>query len=230
MHAEHFPAAGTHLARYAEVFTCAEINSSFYRPHRGSTYARWAASTPDDFRFSVKAPKSITHECALAPAPEQLQSFLSEVSYLGDKLGPILLQLPPRQGFSAPQASAFFSLMRELYPEGAVALEPRHREWFGEEAEALLQEFSVARVSADPPRADDAIEPEGSPSLAYYRLHGSPRTYYSSYTDEWLEALALSIHEREAAQQVSGEVWCIFDNTALGAAIDNALCLMRLLR
>src|ERR1700744_6501821 len=87
---------GTHLQRYARVFNCVEVNSSFYRPHRLATWQRWADSVPDGFRFSVKVPKAITHEGALACSRETLQKFFGEVSGLGDKLGPLLVQLPPK--------------------------------------------------------------------------------------------------------------------------------------
>ena len=94
-HGDRFPEEGTHLARYAARFPAVEINSSFYKPHRPTTYARWAASVPADFRFSVKVPKVATHERRLVDADDVLDSFLAEATQLGDKLGPLLVQLPP---------------------------------------------------------------------------------------------------------------------------------------
>ena len=76
-------------------FDGVEINSSFYRPHRLSTYQRWADDVPDHFRFAVKMPKTITHEGRLRDVAEPLQRFLGEIAGLGDKLGPVLIQLPP---------------------------------------------------------------------------------------------------------------------------------------
>jgi uncharacterized protein YecE (DUF72 family) len=234
-----FQSEGSHLERYSRVFTCAEINSSFYRSHRPDTYARWTASTPEHFRFSVKVPKTITHEAALTPSRELMQTFLAEAGQLEQKLGPLLFQLPPRQGFTEPHARAFLDLFRNLYPAGQAALEPRHATWFSEEASELLREYYVARVIADPPRAPGAFRPGGDPGLIYYRLHGSPRMYYSSYEPAWIEEVAASIEaqltaparqsKRQSSSTPSPEVWCIFDNTASGAATENALTLSAVL-
>ena len=110
---DRFPRKGTHLVRYAARFPAVEINSSFYRPHRPTTYARWAASVPEDFRFSVKAPKLPTHERRLVGVGDVLDSFLAEATRLGDRLGPLLVQLPPSLSFSADVAEMFFSELRD---------------------------------------------------------------------------------------------------------------------
>ena len=214
--AESFPGDGPHLERYARTLTCAEINSTFYRPPRASTWDRWAASVADSFRFSVKAPKTITHQ-QLKPQPAELQSFVAAASLLGAKLGPLLFQLPPKQVFDPMLAETLFQQLRDLYG-GPVVLEPRHPSWFLPEASSLLREFQVARVAADPARVPKAAEPLPVFGLSYYRLHGSPRTYYSSYTPEFLVDLAARIASSEAE-----ETWVIFDNTASGAAAANAL-------
>jgi uncharacterized protein YecE (DUF72 family) len=217
-HAEHFPPEGSHLHRYAQRFLAVEINSSFYRPHRPATYARWAASVPDDFRFAVKVPKEITHTRKLADPAEPLARFLSECANLGEKLGPLLVQLPPSLAYDAAVASAFFAHLRERFA-GAVVCEPRHPTWFTEDAEHMLVAFQVARVAADPARVPAAAEPGGWPATVYYRLHGSPRIYYSAYEAEYLDRLALTL----AAAAHTADVWCIFDNTALDAATADAL-------
>ncbi len=220
--ADLFSGPGLHLERYSRTFKCAEINSSFYRPHRPSTYVRWADSTPEGFLFSVKVPKTITHESALAPTREQLKTFLDEAAHLGNRLGPLLFQLPPKQSFEPAPARAFFELFRNVYPRGQAVLEPRHTGWFTPEATRLLQEHRISRVIADPPRAPASTSPSDDP-LIYYRLHGSPRTYYSSYSPEYIRKLASDIATRHASR----DVWCIFDNTASGAAAENALSLTR---
>lgn len=207
---------GTHLYRYARIFNCVEVNSSFYRPHRLATWQRWADSVPDDFRFSVKMPKAITHEAKLVIAPALLQKFLDEVGGLGSKLGPILVQLPPKLALDIPCAENFFSMLRDLHA-GPVALEPRHASWFTPEGDDLLQRFHLSRVAADPPRTAHDSKPAGWSGLQYYRLHGSPRIYYSTYSDDFLAALMQQI-----AHTPAKEVWTIFDNTALGEAFANA--------
>lgn len=86
--------AGSHLERYGAVLNAVEINTSFYRPHRTATYTRWAASVPEDFRFAVKVPKTITHERRLKDVGELLDRFLSEAGGLGPKLGPSWCSCP----------------------------------------------------------------------------------------------------------------------------------------
>jgi len=227
LHAEQLPTAGSHLERYARTLACTEINSTFYRPSRPSTLLRWAASVPDNFRFSLKAPKAITHEAALATDTATLgalHAFLDQTRAFGPKLGPILFQLPPKQSFDPTRARAFFTELRALH-SGFIALEPRHSTWFTPEADSLLIEFDIARVAADPARVPEAAHPGGSTKLLYYRLHGSPRIYYSPYASDYLKALAFEL----SAKPPQTEAWVIFDNTASGAALGNALSLSLLL-
>jgi uncharacterized protein YecE (DUF72 family) len=218
-----FPEASSILQRYAQVFDAVEINSSFYRPHRPQTYARWAASTPPGFRFALKAPKTVTHEARLVDCADRLAIFRAEASALGDRLGPLLVQLPPSLAFDPTVARRFFEVLRILWPEPVVC-EPRHASWFAASAEALLADFQVARVAADPAPHPLAARPGGWPSLAYWRLHGSPRMYFSPYGPERLSELA-----RRLASSVAAETWCIFDNTASGAAAADALTLRGLI-
>ena len=220
-----FPQEGSHLARYAAVFTAAEINSSFYRPHRPATYARWAASVPDEFRFSVKVPKSITHAARLERAQSLLDAFLPGPFELGEHLGSLLVQLPPSLVFDAPTVRIFCRALRSRV-DTAVVFEPRHVSWFTAAADDLLGQFRIGRAGADPPPAPGAGLPGAWPETAYFRLHGSPRMYYSSYPAEYLDTLA----RRLAAFRADGAaVWCIFDNTAHGAATADALALRSLL-
>jgi uncharacterized protein YecE (DUF72 family) len=223
-YAAEFPSAGTHLARYSKNLNCTEINSSFYRSHRLSTWAKWADSVPNDFRFSVKAPKTITHEAELTCSIEQLQGFLAETQTLAGKLGPILFQLPPKSAFDPSIAETFLGMFRQHYL-GLAVFEPRHPSWFTAEADHLLFRFQIARVVADPAPVPEAAIPAGWDKLIYYRLHGSPRMYYSEYTKSFLHSTATTI----ASQQKTAEVWCIFDNTASGAALGDALILNHLL-
>jgi len=221
--APHFPGEGTHLHRYARVLHCVEINSSFHRPHAAATYARWAASAPAEFRFSVKIPRDITHEGALRAARPLIDRFLEESAGLGDKRGPLLLQLPPSLAFDRRVAGRFLDLLRSRFG-GPLVCEPRHPTWFAVAAEALLVRHDVARVAADPAPAPGAERPGGWSGLVYYRLHGTPRKYWSRYEPEMLAGLAGDL--RRAAAHV--DVWCLFDNTASGAALENAWNLMRM--
>ncbi len=217
--AHAFPAEGSHLERYGAVLDAVEINSSFYRPHRRSTYERWAAAVPDGFRFAVKMPKAITHERRLADGDALLDRFLLEVAGLGDRLGPILVQLPPKLSFQTGVSDAFLHGLRDRFA-GDVVCEPRHASWFEPEVEALLDGLRIARVAADPAPVPGAGDPGGWRGLSYYRLHGSPRVYYSPYEPETLSEIAARLLDDQAEGRT---VWCIFDNTAAFAATHDAL-------
>jgi uncharacterized protein YecE (DUF72 family) len=214
--AHHFEGEGTHLQRYARVLQCAEINSSFHRPHSANTYAKWAASTPPTFRFAVKLPRTITHDQKLRRARLPLERFLEESAGLGKRRGPLLVQLPPSLDFDARVAGRFFDLLRTQHA-GPVVCEPRHPTWFGEAADAMLVRWKIARVAADPAPAPGADRPGGWTGLIYFRLHGSPRKYWSRYPEDYIDALARTLR---AAPRT--DAWCVFDNTASGAALENA--------
>jgi uncharacterized protein YecE (DUF72 family) len=216
--ADEVDGPGTHLERYARRLDAAEINSSFHRPHRVSIYAKWAAATPDGFRFAVKLPKTITHDGRLLRARAPLDQFLDETAGLGPKRGPVLIQLPPSFAFAAARVGRFLALLRSRY-DGPVVCEPRHASWGGSAAEALLTSHRVARVAADPAPFPEAAVPGGWPGLIYYRLHGSPRMYWSRYEALRLRAWAEALRGRPPGL----EAWCLFDNTASGAALANAL-------
>jgi uncharacterized protein YecE (DUF72 family) len=167
-----FPSPGTHLERYVRVLPAVEVNSSFYRPHRRETWERWAASVPPGFRFSVKVPRQITHFRRLREADPALDELLGQVSGLGPKLGPLLVQLPPSFAFDDPAAA----------------------------------------------------RPGGWRGLTCWRLHGSSRMYVSAYSRAFLRRLAATL----TAGARRAETWCVFDNTADGAALDDARALLAL--
>ena len=217
--ASEFPAEGTHLERYSRVFNAVEINSSFYRPHRRTTYERWADSVPEGFRFAVKVPRSITHDARLQSADALLERFLAEVDGLGPKLGPLLVQLPPSLPFEAGRADRFLRDLRTRVG-GPIACEPRHPSWLAPDVETLLEDLQIGRVAAEPSPVSGAGEPGGWNGLTYARLHGSPRIYYSTYDDASIQANLARLAERRRA---GSKCWCIFDNTAAFAATPNAL-------
>ena len=223
--AANFAFSGSHLQRYSQGFNCCEINSSFYRPHKKETWERWANSVPAEFRFSVKAPRTITHEVRLNCSSELLSAFLEQINYLGERLGPVLIQLPPSLEFDHASTRKFLSLLRKKF-SGDVVWEPRHASWFEAQGDNLLKEFHIARVASDPACVPASTRPGGLGSLAYFRLHGSPRRYFSAYSDHYLNGLAAQL------ANLAGPVraWCIFDNTASGYAVQNAFELMGKLR
>ncbi len=228
-----FPDAATLLARYAGVFSCVEINSSFYRPHRPTTYARWARSVPAGFRFALKVPREITHRRRLVGCAEPLGRFLDESAPLEEKRGVLLVQLPPSFAYDAPVAEGFFGLLRARY-DGAIACEPRHASWFEPAPDALLRGFRVARVAADPAVVPAAALAGGWERLRYVRLHGAPHVYWSAYGADAVALVARAVGVEAAPPDCGlpfGEaapLWVIFDNTAQGAATADALALQDL--
>jgi len=213
---ERFPGEGSHLERYAARFNAVEINSSFYRPHRAATYERWAASVPQSFRFAVKLPKAISHQRRLVDCDDLLARFADEIANLGDKRGPVLVQLPPSFAFDADLAAAFFDRARSAL-DGTIVCEPRHPTWFTPAADALLAAHHIARVAADPAPVPEAAHAGGWPGLRYTRLHGSPHMYRSPYDGAAIARYAA------AACAADVEDWTMFDNTTTGAALFNAL-------
>src|SRR5436190_9777783 len=121
--AEHFPPEGTGLTRYAARFNAVEINSTFYRSHQPETYERWAQTTPKGFLFAVKLPRTITHEARLVGVRPAVAAFRAESAHLGEKLGPLLVQLPPSLVFDPEIVAAFFEGLRAEWG-GVIVCEP----------------------------------------------------------------------------------------------------------
>jgi uncharacterized protein YecE (DUF72 family) len=190
------------LAYAAERFSTIEINGSFYSLQRPSSYARWAAATPDDFIFSVKGSRFITHMLRLRNVEQALANFFaSGLLLLGPKLGPILWQFSPNFSFDAPLLENFFQLLpqttmqlgrsHDSRVEGRAhtetdedrplrhAIEIRHDSFLSEEFIRLLRQYGIALVCADTvswPRLVDATT-----DFVYCRLHGSRELYASGY-------------------------------------------------
>jgi uncharacterized protein YecE (DUF72 family) len=221
-HAARFGPGESALARYATRCGGVEINSSFHRPHRPETWARWADSVPAAFRFAVKLPKTISHERKLADCGDLVARFLAEAGGLGDKLAILLLQLPPKLTFDPAVAEPFLAALTAASP-ARVVCEPRHPSWFEPGPDALLARLEIARVAADPALSPAAAAPGGWPGLDYWRLHGSPRMYRSSYDDGRLDLYAAALRDAAPAGRAA---WCIFDNTASSAATGDALGLV----
>jgi uncharacterized protein YecE (DUF72 family) len=216
---DDFPGEGSHLVRYARRFSVVEIDTSFHRHHQASTYARWAASVPEHFRFAVKTPRAMTHEGELVAPLDVLSRFIEEVANLGDKLAVLLVQLPPKLAFAELAVRRFYSTLHER-TDVQLVCEPRHPSWASPQVEALLADLGVARVAADPAPWPGAEEPGGFRNFAYFRWHGQPRKYYSDYETERLESFRQQLQQ---ARNQATDVWAIFDNTALGHALGNAL-------
>jgi uncharacterized protein YecE (DUF72 family) len=195
-----------------------EINSTFYGSHRPQTYGKWAAAVPETFRFALKMPKEITHIRRLTDVTVPLEQFFGEIAGIGGRRGPLLIQLPPKLEFDPKKVEAFFRELKKS-KAGEAVVEPRHESWFTPKANALFKKWEIPRVSAHPSPVSGGDQPGGWEGLVYYRLHGYPKKYYSAYEDHFLDEMAGQLLKWSK----KAVVWCIFDNTAAGAAAVNAL-------
>jgi len=217
---EFFQHNGTHLEKNSKVFNITEINQTFYKLPKDSTFSKWAKITPNNFKFSVKLHRKFTHFKRLGDV-EGLKDFLTSISNLQNKLFSILVQLPPSLEFEKDNFEKFFSYFRKIY-KGYIALEARNRSWI--DSDELLKKYKIARVATDPSRFDLDKEPGGYKEISYFRLHGSPKIYYSEYSQTFLNELAAKIKKLKSKNNV-----IIFDNTAGKVAIKNALELKEIL-
>jgi len=208
------------LQIYSHILSCVEINSTFYKDPMKKTLEKWKNLTAENFSFSLKLHQKFTHLCDLNPPAGELKKTLKLYKTLGDKLGCVLLQFPPKMIFQEKKMARFYSLIRQAY-EGAVVIEPRNETWLCKESVALMKEFSISKVIADPEKCPG--KKYNFSGLKYFRLHGAPVIYRSSYSEKYLRELALEIQDgKQAGKQ---DVWVIFDNTASGAGLLNALSL-----
>ena len=224
-HGKLLPAAeegASGLRRYAGAFDFVEINSSFYRQVRPATYEKWAAEVPDGFSFSVKMHRLITHYTRLKNV-DLLEDFFRSAAGLGNKLGVVLVQLPPTLVFDAGLADRFFAALRKFY-RGCTVCEPRHASWLEPGAQKLLAQYGIGPVLTEIPAAgEDPLRGAKKEIPLYVRLHGTPRKYYSSYNAEDLGRLAGFLMKNGGQRR-----FVVFDNTASSAGVRNALELQRM--
>lgn len=213
------------MQQYASRFNAVEINSSFYRDHKVTTYQAWRDSVPENFCFSVKLSREITHMQRLQRGEKRLRETLVPILYLNQKMGCLLVQTPPSLHYNRGHAHDFLEELRDSY-QGPVAMETRHITWCKPEVDELFRQFLVSRVIADPDPYKKAYElmacGEEFNNTVYYRLHGSPEVYKSNYEPERLLYYAQEIQSHVGEGR---KVWCVFDNTTYGFAMENAALL-----
>lgn len=215
-----FPEEGSHLQRYSQVLNAVEINSTFYKFHQAKTFEKWAMSTHEDFQFSIKLHQTFTHESDLKPKVREMKDFIKSVNYLGPKWKVLLLQFPGKTLFHPDKMNRFYEIIRNNY-EGLIAIEPRNESWVSPESRRLLKAYKISKVIADPERCPSKYKSVISAGgLVYYRLHGSPVIYRSSYSRDYLKRLKTELKNFK-------NPWCIFDNTSYGEATGNALILTK---
>lgn len=211
-----------YLEFYARQFLTAEVNYSFYHLPRPETYAKWAGQVPDEFLFSVKASRLITHTKRLKEVEEPWKTFVSNARALGAKLGPILLQFPPSFRRERARLAAF---LKTAEPSGMkLVFEFRHETWFTEEIYRLLRRYNAALCIADSP--DYPRRDVVTADFVYFRFHGRTELFASRYSQAELQEEAKIVRQY---QRDGLNVFVYFNNDALGHAVENARTLIRLL-
>ncbi|KTG17520.1 MULTISPECIES: DUF72 domain-containing protein [unclassified Guyparkeria] len=202
------------LSFYAERFASVEINATFYRLPSDESLDTWRESVPADFRFAVKASRYITHMKKLKDPAESIQAFFDKVDRLGDRLGPILFQLPPRWHVNVERLAAF---LEALPPGYRYAFEFRDESWWTEPVTDLLAEHGAAFCLFD-------LEGQTTPAwttadFVYLRWHGSDGRYQGRYPDTVLDDWAGRIRRWTRDGR---EVFGYFDNDAQAQAPQDA--------
>jgi len=207
------------LDYYSRIFDTVEVNATFYHRIRRSTYLKWRVSTPEGFLWAVKASRLITHIHRLKGVEEPLKIFFDDVSALGEKLGPLLFQLPPALEFDGATLRSFLDL---LPSGGRYAVEARHPSWADETVLSLLRERNIAWCIADTAGRFPYLEAVTA-DYVYIRLHGSRKLYASEYTETELMSWAQRIRSWDR------DAYVYFDNYFMGYAPKNALRLREML-
>lgn len=211
------------LCFYGSIMNSIEINSSFYKVPMASTVQKWTNEVPEDFRFSFKLSKEITHNKGLAFDPEAVKRFMEVISLAGDKKGCLLVQFPPsvRIG-NLKQLALLIGSLASNNPDGSwnIALEFRHASLYEVEIYGLLENHGMGLVIQDkPPAATPVMETELP--FVYLRFHGPDGNYRGSYENEVLNDYAIYIRDWLAEGKT---VYTYFNNT-MGAAVNNVYTL-----
>ncbi len=212
------------IAHYSKHFNATEVNASFYQNLDPETYQNWRQLVPADFSFTVKLNRYMTQMKKLKvddQTKERLDQFFEGVKNLGDKLGCILIQLPPSLKKDPEKLGNF---MEVLPGEYQYALEFRNNSWFDKETENLLKSFNAAFVISDSPKWPCHITTTAD--FIYVRFHGKEKLFISQYKEEDLESWAKTLYQFKESNKTG---YCFFNNTDHGYAIGNAKKIRELL-
>ena len=207
---------------YARHFDTVEINNSFYRLPAAQTFDNWRESSPPNFLFAVKGSRFITHMKKLKDPYTSSAKFFLVADRLGEKLGPVLFQLPPRWKLNLERFEEF---LQALPGEHKYVFEFRDESWLVREVYDLLRRYNAAFCIHD--FADMKVPHEITADFTYIRFHGpTSAKYYGSYSDRDLRAWADRIEKWRTELHA---VYAYFNNDPEGAAVRNALTLKRFL-
>lgn len=207
------------LNYYASLFNSIEINSSFYKTPKASTVDRWAESVPDNFQFTFKLSKAITHVKGLDFNAEDIDHFMHTIANIGNKKGCLLVQLPP--ALKIEKCNQLQNLLKHIKVADAnhtwkVALEFRNQSWYHEEVYDLLNQYKVSIVIHDLPASATPLTTLTA-GFRYLRFHGPGGRYRGSYTDDFLYQYAQYV---KVWTNEGKTVYFYFNNT-MGDAVKN---------
>lgn len=213
------PKAGW-LECYTRTFSTVEVNATFYHLPKPGTVENWRIRTPEKFLWSVKASRYITHMKKLRDPEESLQRFYDVVENFGEKLGPILLQLPPSLVYREDVLDEFWAHVRKGH---RYTIEPRNASWLEDSALEKLRSLNIALCIAQTAGRFPFREAVTA-DFVYVRLHGSQALYGSDYTEEELQEWAKKIRKWKR------DTYVYFDNDANAYAPKNAKRLKEILK
>ena len=211
------------LSYYSQKFNSVEINSTFYRLQREETFEKWALTTPDDFVFSIKANRYLTHTKKLKDPDSSINLEMEHAKELGDKLAVVLWQLPASFKINIQRLENFIHALKQ-WQDVRHTIEFRHTSWFEVVVKQLLSENKIAICQSD--AKSWPMWSEVNTDFVYIRLHGHTETYVSSYSNASLQSWAEKIRHWQGEGKA---VYVYFDNDAYAHAPKNALQLSRLL-
>lgn len=202
------------LQYYSKLFNTVEINNSFYMLPASKTFTEWKKTSPRGFIFSVKASRFITHMKKLKADAASIRRFFSHAGKLGEKMGPVLFQLPPKWKINAERLSQFLSRL----PKGhRYTFEFRNHTWYDKSVYELLKKYNCAFCIYE---LEHHLSPlEVTADFVYVRLHGPGNKYQGSYTDTALKKWARQCRKW---QEKGKDVYIYFDNDQAGFAAFNA--------
>lgn len=203
-----------YMNHYLQFFRTVEINNSFYRLPSPETFAAWRTSVPENFTFSVKANRFITHMKKLKDPVQSLERFLHHVGFLEEKLGPILFQLPPGWNLNFDRLKEFIDVLPAYH---RYTFEFRHPGWYDEQVYALLRERNISFCIYELARHISPMQLTAD--FVYVRLHGPGEKYEGSYPDHVLQEWAAQAGEWKAQGK---DVYIYFDNDQYAYAAFNA--------
>ncbi len=217
--------ATDYLAFYAQQFSIAEINTSFYHLPKLETVINWTTKVPEDFKFCAKMSRYVTHMKKLHQPEEPLERFFEIFQPMHARMGPVLIQLPPFLKFNYEVANHFYQVLHTAYKQYEFVMEVRHPSWLQNDSLTLMTKYDIGLVIAQSGYTFPYSEMITAKNI-YIRFHGPKELYASSYSTDMMESFA----DKFIGWQKEGHViWAFFNNDIHGYAVEDAKRLLQLM-